>query len=333
MTDLIALFDSLPALRKTANEKARFVTSLLPDYERYRLAKDVAGAPGILISVGDMRRKARSASIVLENLSVQHDVDCRIVGKSGAEDGCFTIVQCTSSEKALHEYFLSVVAPLLVSLGTSPTRQDISAAVSRLVELFQALTQAPRKTAQGLWAELYLIARAQNAMKLCRAWHLKPEDRYDFSSGGQLLEVKSSAGQTRQHHFSLEQLCPPSGTVLIIASLLAERSNTGRTVGDLIELIGSRISGDPELIAHVNRIVTLTLGNSWQKALTEGFDEKVAERSLAFFSAENIPKINPDTLPPEVSGVNFKVNLTGLHPLSSGNLRAAGELFRAALKK
>jgi Putative PD-(D/E)XK family member, (DUF4420) len=148
-----------------------------------------------------------------------------------------------------------------------------------------------------------------------------------------LLEVKSSAGQTRQHHFTLEQLCPPSGTVLIIASLLVERSDAGRTIKDLIELIRSRISGDPELIAHVNRIITLTLGNSWQKALTEGFDEKLAERSLAFFSAENIPKINPNILPTEVSGVHFKVDLTGLHPLSSSDLRAAGELFQAALRR
>lgn len=331
MLNLAALYDLLPPLSPTSNELARFATCDILSFKRYRLAKDAYGAPAILISIEDSRGKRRAASIVLENLTVQHEVSCRIVDKEGTEHGCFTIIQCTSNEKALHTYFLSVITPLITLLGPDPSRQSINLVIKSVVELFHALTQAPRKTTQGLWAELFLIARASQPAKLALAWHPSPEDRYDFSSGNQRLEVKSTASRVRQHHFTLEQLSPPAGTSLIIASLLVERSDAGISLGELIELIRSRVSSRPEVLSHVNRVVALTLGNSWQKAVEERFNFKAAEQFLAFYKAEDIPKIRQEDVPSDVSGVHFQSNLTRLTPLVPSSLRTAGELFKAAL--
>ena len=101
--------------------------------------------------------------------------------------------------------------------------------MDRLIELFRAMTTPSRKSVQGLWAELFLIAQSRQPTILVDAWHMLPEDRYDFAMDDQRIEVKSFSGSLRQHHFSLEQLQPPEGVKTLIASMLVE-GFTGRRI-------------------------------------------------------------------------------------------------------
>src|SRR4029078_3598315 len=102
--------------------------------------------------------------------------------------------------------------------------QTTSDAIATIVELFRSLQAPPRKSVQGLWSELFLIAEARHPTLLLRAWHATPGDRYDFNLGTARLEVKSVAGAVRHHHFSLAQLSPTGGTTALVASLFIERA-------------------------------------------------------------------------------------------------------------
>jgi hypothetical protein len=302
-------------------------------YERHRLGKDTQGAPSLLIAVGDTAGRGRPDPIALEHLTIQHGVECRVSRPDGTtEEGRFTVIRCAGRDRALHAYFLRVASAIVASLGAEPAALDVTRTVDRLVELFRAMTMPPRKSMQGLWAELFLIARSREPAILVSAWHMTPEDRYDFSTGEQRIEVKSAAGRVRQHHFTLEQLYPPIGTKLLIASVLVERTGAGPSVVELAEQVRSGVSSTPDFLLHVDRIVGLTLGQGWRQALEERFDRELAEQSLAFFDPSAVPRVGED-VPAGISDVRFKSDLSGSQQVDLAQYRAAGGLFRAALRR
>ena len=334
MLTLIETFDSLKAPRVGEGEGLRFMALPIPGHEQHRIGKDVHGAPVLLISVSDELGRGWLAPIVLEHLTVQHDLACRVSHPDGATDEeRFTVVRCTGADSALHTYFLRVASAIVSLLGPAPSPADITRAVDKLVELFRTLSVTPRKSVQGLWAELLLISVAHDAAALVRAWHVLPEDRYDFSAGSHRIEVKSTAGETRQHYFALEQLHPPPETQVLVASLLVERAGAGISLGELAAEARSKVGSDPQLLLHVDRIVTLTLGSGWRHAQEERFDRDLATKSLAFFEPAAIPQIGGSNVPPGVSNVRFMADLTGVAPIDLREYRGVGGLFRAALRR
>lgn len=319
---LIELFNTLTSPTTVGNKAVYNVVSISP-YPRHRLGKDARGAPTLLIRLDTRSGSSTTPPIRLQHLYIAHDLDCEIHRDGQAESGRFTVVSCVDADEPMETYFLRVIQALLPSLGENPNPRTINQAMDHLVELFQALKNPPRKTAQGLWAELLVIAEARNAKALVDTWHLMPDDLYDFNSGAQRLEVKSTSGQTRRHHFSLAQLQPPSNTTLIIASVFANRTGAGTTVTNLVEEIVSRMTSNPDSVLRLYKVVALTLGDTWRQATFEAFDREAARHSLAFFDASVVPIIDPQ-LPPGVSDVHFTSDLTGKTPLAMAQFQAYG---------
>lgn len=335
MIDLSALFDTLPQPFSSSSDGARFSAAPIQGYDMHRLAKDEQGAPVLLLSTSSQPGKARPAPLVLENLAVQHDVDCRITQAGGSlevEEGCFTVIRCTGGDKLLHRHFLRIAGSLISSLPITPSRLDITRAVDSLSELFRAMARPPRKSTQGLWAELLLIARARDPVIVASAWHSTPEDLCDFSLGEQRIEVKSASGSVRQHYFTLEQLHPPAGATLLVASTLVLRAGGGTSLLELADQVRAQVSGKPDLLLHVDRTIALTLGHNWKTAMEERFDREAADHSLLFFESGAVPTVDPD-LPPGISEVRFKADLTGKEPADIRHFRSLGGLFHAALRR
>lgn len=331
--DLSSIFDSIPSADPSTIATSVFSAVPIPGFEQHRIAKDSHGFPAILISVAEPSPTVNPLSVALEHLTVQHYITCRISRPDGlTEEGRFTIVRCTSSDRMLHIYFLRIITAVINSIGDVPSHLDVFQAVSKLVELFRAMSEAPSKSVRGLWAELFLIVQAQDPVVLINAWHTMPEDKYDFAAGSQRIEVKSTSGRIRQHYFSFEQLHPPAGTTVLIASLFIERAGAGTSLGELTDEVRSRVSGNPDLVLHIDKIVGLVLGESWRSAMEERFDRELAQESLAFFATENIPKVSPE-LPCGVSEVRFKSDLTGQVATDLARLRVAQGLFRAVLRR
>jgi hypothetical protein len=206
------MFDTLPALAPDAGN-ARFVARQIPTIPTCAVGKDANDLPAILIETtgGESRRSA--TPLVLENLSIVHDIDCRVqLPDAAVEAKRLSVIRCSDSDRLLHEFFLRATLPVLLALPARPTRQQVNAGISTLVALFSQLSQVPRKTVMGLWAELFVIAQSRNPAALIRCWHSLPNDRFDFGEGAQRLEIKAAGGRRRWHRFSLEQTRPPVGT-------------------------------------------------------------------------------------------------------------------------
>ena len=304
MLNLIELFQSIEPMATHKGED-RFSTILIPNYEPHRLGKDDLGRPLLLISIAAVRNRRQPAPIELEHLTVMYNMNCRVSRSDDTfEKRQFTVVHCTGEDTTLQDYFLKVASTIIVSLKNQPTQSDVAHIVNQLIELFRAMAKAPRKSVQGLWAELFLIAQARQPDILVEAWHTVPEDRYDFAVDNQRIEVKSFSGNIRRHHFSLEQLHPPDSIRVLVASVSVKSSQAGVSIEDLREKIQIRLGSNLDALLHIDGVIVLTLGDAWQQASDVRFDERLAENSLAFYETSKIPSVNPN-LPVGVSGVRL----------------------------
>ena len=331
MFNLTDLFQSLESIAKI-HDTNQFSALPIPEYEQHRLAKDSHGRPLLLISVVGARGQNQPAPIVLEHLTVLYDQKCRVALPDGpTEEKQFTVVHCTGEDAALHTYFLRVASAIITSLKDCPIQSDVAQTMTRLIELFRAMTEPPRKSVRGLWAELHLISRSSRPAVLIDAWHTMIEDRYDFAMDNQRIEVKSFSGDIRRHHFSLEQLHPPEGVVTLVGSMLVERSQAGESITDLRAKIQNRLGNHLDSLLQIDSVIALTLGSNWRGASEARFDSKLGKDSLAFYETSTIPSVDPD-VPSAVSGVRFQSDLTGVPSVNPSDYNEKGQLFKSSLQ-
>ncbi|MBK9715413.1 MAG: PD-(D/E)XK motif protein [Kouleothrix sp.] len=237
MLNLVALFEALEPPTVSEDSDGRFAACPIPGFEQSRIAKDETGAPALLIQAKE-ERASPFVSISLEHLSVLHNIECAISHPSGSQEvGRFSVVRCIAGDRYLYQYFLQMLEGVVLSLGSSPSQKEITRAINTLVELFRVIEEPARKSVQGFWAELLVIAQASEPMALVTAWHSNVLDVYDFNAGNQRIEIKSASGRVRQHHFGLAQLQPPPGTKVLIASIFMEQAGAGVSLAELIAIV------------------------------------------------------------------------------------------------
>lgn len=327
---LLSVFSRLPIPQATRESEA-FSAQAIKQSSPHRIGKDGEGRPAILISTSDGEKSDVHYPVVLEHISVRYNVLCHVTDSSKtSEQGRFVVIRCESHDSELMDYFLRTMEVHIHSIGPTPFSNQVADMVEKLIELFRALGQPSKRSVQGLWAELLIIAESSDPNLLLRSWHAAPKDRYDFSSGRQCVEIKSASGQVRVHHFSLEQLNPSPGTTALVVSLFVERSADGLTVLELVGRIRARIQ-DMDLLAHLNRNVTLTLASDWRQAASLRFDHRLAKKSLRIFDVGSVPSISWP-LPPDVTEVKFKANLSRTPSRDISSLTAEGGIFGAIAK-
>ena len=295
---------------------------------RYRVGRDSQGNPAILIETTDTAGAAALSDFEGQHLRVGHGVSCSI-SEAGVEVGReqFSVVTCVDSDDLLKDRFFDATETLLRSLGETPAIEELRRMVAGLIELFRLASQPPRGTIQGLWAELWVIAQAREPEVLLDAWHAEPSDAYDFNSGPERLEIKSTSQRARKHNFSHRQLQPPTGTRVAIASVFVESSGGGPTIPTLIEHIRRRVA-NPRALRRLDYVVASTLGADWRVGVEAAFDFELASESLHFYAVEAVPSLPSDT-PAGVSDIRYISDLSGAQALSVEEMLGDGELFAA----
>jgi hypothetical protein len=295
----------------------------------YRVAKDPQGNPAFLVATQPPSDRTTAPPLELPNISFRPRCICHVQseGVTGSVE-TLAVLKCSSEDAMLREYFLRSVSGLVASLPDPPSEGNLADAVGKLVELFRALEATPRTSLQGIWCELFLIVRAGNVRQAAAAWHATPYAIYDFSSGRQCVEVKSSSGPLRIHHFRLDQLQPRHGTDAVIASFLLEESGRGISIAELWDDLSGRPELTVDLRDRLSQVLALGLGRDWRKARRVAFDTDVALSQIRLYDATMIPTVDP-SFPAEVTEVQFKSELTGLVSLSRVEVARRGGLFAA----
>jgi hypothetical protein len=298
----------------------------------YRVAKDLQGNPALLVATETSSVATAVPPLELPNLSFRPRCLCRVRAEGAPESNeTLAVLKCSTVDPMLREYFLRSVSGLVAALPDAPSEQDIAGAVGKLVELFRALEAPPRTSLQGLWSELFSIARASQVRQAAVAWHADPHALHDFVAGRQRVEVKSTMGPHRSHYFLLDQLLPPQGTTAVIASFILEESASGTSIAELWEEVSSRAELTADLRDRLSQILALGLGRDWRKARRVAFDTKSAADRLQLYDAATVPKVD-SRLPVEVTDVQFKSELTEAVPIPRAEAARRGGLFAALFR-
>ena len=319
MDDLWAVFQQLTRPEVDPAGIVVFNSRPVDGHDQWHIAKCAASLPVILVEVAGNPVHGRPAAIALENLRVEHSVRCSVRRPDGRSDvGRYTIIRCLSAEPEMHKCFLRTIGGALMGMEGPVAIGEVVNLIDRLSALFELVRRPRKKTFRGLWAELFVILAADNPSTMVDAWHGQPGEHFDFSWGVERLEVKSSASRARDHVFSLEQVYPPSGVFVLIASVQVEEQTNGRSLGELWDAVGGAVSnGDGRL--KVERICTQALGEDLSAGRAFTGDWNLAVDSLAFYRVADIPR-PPRYCPPGVSQMRFRSDVTRADPVGPGDL-------------
>lgn len=294
----------------------------IPGYDCHYVGHNSSGYPSLLLgsAPGAFQAPVRLAMIDARfgNWHRIHPVD------GDEREELLSIITCTSHDVQAQEYFLHVCETIVRIVGPNPTLHDIVQVVQRLVELFRRLSRPASRSLNGLLGELFLIATSRDLCAAVTAWRSTDIDRFDFSAGNVRLDVKASRERLRVHHLSTEQCQPPEGTIGLLVSLFIESSGGGQSLSELIAEIEAALGRNDDLILKLHEIIVESLGESMPTAMGVRFDDRVARASLRFYDLAAVPAIR-DSIPPEVSGVHFRSDLTQTEPLSEADLQVMSE--------
>lgn len=325
--NLIELYDRLE-FPNEGNEKT-FNAIPVPEHPSFRIAINAEAYPVLLLSVANGVKGNALKNFRLKYLQLEQNLECKIteVGKRSFQT--FTVITFISADRNLQEYFLRISETLIKSLSNKPTQQQVVDSLNKFVEVFRSLADTPTNTVHGLWTELFLIENSSNPTTLLNYWHNLPEEKFDFNSGAEKIEVKSNSNFERIHTFSSEQLNPPAGTQVLVASIFIRQHSNGQNIQQLIESITDKIQNNNVLTEKLNNIVFRTLGNSLEQSIKIKFDRNIAKDSLCFYKQQDISKIEEVHIPEKISEVRYKSDLTDLIPVNTNLLKKVGELFQS----
>lgn len=320
MPTLAELWSSVPPPPSDAGDNVFGVRPIESVDGRVLLGRDREQRPALLFSV----RPGYKGTQVhrLAHIVVRHNALCRALDESEARP--MTLVRCRTKDVILQEYFLQVMGAFL------PGSHDIDRTIASLLRLFRSLDMPGLGTVQGLWSELFLIAQASDPALLLSHWHRSPNERIDFATDGERLEVKSFSGEIRRHEFALEQVWIPAPSRGLVASLRVCRLTGGLSLGALLQEVRIHAAGDESLAIGLEEVVVKTLGSSWREGLGFAFDRTLAHATLRFYRAVDIPAPAPP-IPSGVTGVHFRSELSDVEPIHTTMVAQMGTLFAAAV--
>lgn len=312
--NLIELYNTLD-FPEESNQKV-FNAIPIPEYPNFRIAIDFEGHPVLLLSVTNHLKSIYLKNFRLKYLQVLQNIECKISEKGKTSFQTFTLITFISPDRHLQEYFLRISEPFLKTLSIKPTQEEVIGTINKFVEIFSSLNDVPTNTVHGLWAELFLIENSSSPKALLNYWHNIPEEKFDFNSGAEKIEVKSNSNFERIHTFSSEQLNPPKGTQALIASIFIRPHNSGQSIQNLVESIIKKIENSIELSEKLNSIVFKTLGNFLEQSIKIKFDYNIAKESLRFYKHQDIVKIEKIHIPNKVTEVRYKSDMTEIEPIN-----------------
>jgi len=258
-------------------------------------------------------------NIEREMLSVQYDMPCTLISDDDEQNNAYSIITLRASEVSLQSYFIEIFLMMLGKIPAIPSKRELAIEVENLISIFSALSKPPRKKVQGLWAELLVIERSLHPETLISAWHSQANAKYDFTMGRDKIEVKSTSGEERIHHFSLDQLNPSPNSRLLIASVIVRESaqgSGGMSVRDIYNKICTKVSANNARL-RLYSIMAECIGSDLTKIDSIFFDYVEASDTLAFFDANQVPHVEKNSIQPFVSDVSFSSNLTHLIDISN----------------
>lgn len=328
--EILSIFKTLETKNTSNNSSGdTYLVEKIPNYKTHRIGISDEGTPVFFIK-HPKNSVVNNNNIDLALIRVLFNQRIKSIDEENKyEEDIFTVVFLKTNDNDFIVYFIDVMSIVIEKIGDLPDSQLLENEIKKLVELFYRFSEPPRKTIQGLWAELFIIEQSRNPEYLIQSWHSGIEDTYDFNDGIDKFEVKSVSNNKRVHSFSMLQLSPNEGSELFVASVFVVNSGNGKTIIDIKKSIESKISSlDTKF--KLNEIISKTIGADFNKVSDIYFDYQSAIDSYKLFYYKNIPCIEKQYIPSELCNVRFECDITNIDVLSKKSEHFANsKLFTA----
>lgn len=278
------------------------------------LAVDGQGFPSFLLSMhpADIRQ-----DIELRFVGVQFSRECNIALTDGREaSGTFTIVRLEENDADLVRVFLRLLEEAFCGQEIARTNRAIAERILELAELFRQV-ETSTKDLVGLHGELTIILESSSREAAARCWCLHKNAKYDFVCGDFALEVKATLKASREHRFSIDQVRPPGGLDVYVASILLTQAHAGRIISELVDSILDGLA-DPDLRKAFFGLCIVKGGVDLYKSDLR-LQLLSSPAGIAFYAAADIPAPEVPTGSP-ISNVRFDVCLDAI-PAQLGDQR------------
>lgn len=296
----------LELLRRDSSSKEYVSVESVPFSNHHKIGISSEGYPIFFVKCDGL---TKAININLELISVFFSQECSIKENENNTTEIYTIVLLKTYNSDLQQYFTDVFSIILQQIESIPSERDLYREVKKVIDLFSSINKPPIKSIQGLWTELLVIEKSNNPEYLIKSWHISPSDKFDFNDGKDKIEVKSTSKSKRIHSFSIQQLNNNPSSDLLIASTFVIETGIGTSILNLRDNIISMTS-NLNVQLRINEIIYKTMGNEYEKLGDIFFDYQLASDSLSFYKVADIPRIQSNTIPFEVSNVTFDCDLT-----------------------
>lgn len=296
-----------------------FTAAPVPDSADTYLGVDQAGRPWLFIKVRERSQDAplRTAQITL--LPTQ-EYSITLAG-SGTRTEILHALRCEASNPIDVGNFLVLVEAFLASnKGRHIDGEALSAFFRSMVRLF-AVEPARDLNAerQGLWGELFFMRQVGGFTFWAPFWHSETTRLFDFSSLRNRVEVKTTIGTQRVHHFSHRQIYALEGEEIVIVSLLLREDDAGLTLQELIVKCRIALLGTQHFLKLEKAV--RRAGMDDPSIAGPAYDASQAKGSLALFRSSEAPHFRMPE-PPGVSETHYKADLSAAPQLSHEEIDA-----------
>ena len=277
-----------------------FFCSKIYDSE-LRLGISMNRLPTILIGCSTGEEKKSNQKF--QGLQVHQHKKCKVINND-SEENYFHLIKCMDDDPKIVTTFLDFFEELL----RDPNNHKINVIIEKLNLLSQILnlrTAEPKTTAMGLWSELYLINSFDQHEALTDAWHNDTLEKLDFELSNIAIEVKSFSGDERSHIFSYRQLVNLSYENLFIMSIQLKDAGDTITLRDLFKDTLSKLDSEDSKL-KLEKVFYEYAGNMDLDEFR--FSKEIAQNTCRFFKASDIPSIDEESIPAEISNLKFTVD-------------------------
>jgi hypothetical protein len=173
--------------------------------------------------------------------------------------------------------------------------------------------QVSKEAVKGLFGELAVLNEFEFSDEIIRAWHSDPNSKFDITSGNARIEVKTTAGSVREHHFSEGQVPGPGNVACFVASVMLQVVETGGlTLGEYLFDIQKSLSP-----AHFQKVLQTSaeyLNANPFSIQKPRVDIPGTLGNIRYFKSPSVPHPNGS---PGTSDISWKANLAGLEAEAS----------------
>ena len=315
---LYGVLNSIPVIPSTDENVMN--SEPVPGFPGIRLARSQFG---LSVLFDAERDEVPRQGETFASVRVFYAVPSEIQADGEIIEGRFTIIQLLEQDPVLESALLDLVS-LFIDTESSLNAGSVQAFIKRFQRLLGEAHQVSESEILGLWGELFILAQSSDPEIAVPAWHITPTQKFDFMSGADRVEIKTTVG-LRSHEFSLEQLRPNEPIESHVISIVTAHGH-GPTILELVQRVAA-LAGNQEQAQRVIDLSIQTLGSSWLEARDACYDAELANSDIRIFDAGSIPAVGE--VPTEVSGVRFHVDLTQMN--SVGDFSKLSILSRAIL--